>query len=121
MGIEPLLRASLVNVVEEAMRQVRARDRPLPPATPPDNAADDLLTVDQSAAILKTTPPTVRGYLKSGALLGERPGNGRYWRIRRTVLDEFIAAGPRRLQVDAEAAAAAIAASLVTRTEKQKG
>jgi len=61
---------------------------------------DDLLTVEQVASELQVMPPTVRAWIKSGALPASRPGNGkrpgRKYRVRRTDLQEFVAASRSR-------------------------
>jgi excisionase family DNA binding protein len=61
---------------------------------------DGLLTVDQVAAIAKVTEPTVRAWIRSGALKATRlaasGGEGRIYRVVRADLEDFVADGRRR-------------------------
>jgi excisionase family DNA binding protein len=54
--------------------------------------AEELLTVEEVAARLRSNPETVRRYLRSGKLRGVRPGGTRLgWRIPVSELDRFLA------------------------------
>ena len=78
----------------EAVRAAVRADDPPPLANEPD--ADELLTVDQVAHLLKVIPDTVRTWIQSGSLRASRPGTGtrpgRKYRVRRADLDAFVAA-----------------------------
>jgi excisionase family DNA binding protein len=52
---------------------------------------DPLLTVDEVAARIRTTPETVRRWLRGGRLAGVRPGGTRLgWRVREADLQRFL-------------------------------
>jgi len=53
---------------------------------------DRLLTLKEAAEVLRLSPRTVRGYLRSGEIEGRLIG-GR-WRFRRADLDAFFANAP---------------------------
>jgi excisionase family DNA binding protein len=53
---------------------------------------DELLTIDEAAAILKLHPDTVRRYIRQKKLKAVRVGPTAK-RIRRSELDRFISAG----------------------------
>lgn len=57
-------------------------------------AADDYLTPEEVAAILKVSVATVRRKLRSGELPAMK--FGRSWRIKRSTLDELLTPRPRR-------------------------
>jgi excisionase family DNA binding protein len=63
----------------------------------------ELLTVNETANMLRVSPITIRRYIASGRLRAERVGH--VIRIRREAIDEFIApvAGVRTVDVDEEA------------------
>lgn len=55
---------------------------------------DRLLTVRQVAELLQVHPVTVQRWLRAGRLRGIRlPADKLGWRVRRSELDRFIAAG----------------------------
>ena len=106
-GIETALRDILRDVVRDELRYLRedipvwiqAHETPAPPVN--DSSSDELLTVAQVASALQIVPGTVRGWIQSGALKANRPGNGaqpgRKYRVRRADLDAFVAASEGRL------------------------
>jgi excisionase family DNA binding protein len=51
--------------------------------------ADDILTVDQAAAVLQLHPYTVRKMLREGTLPGRKLG-AKEWRVSRQALDDFM-------------------------------
>jgi len=57
-------------------------------------SATRLLTVEQVAAQLNASPYTVRGYAKSGALRGSKPG--KRWLFEQADVDAFLEAGENR-------------------------
>jgi excisionase family DNA binding protein len=58
----------------------------------------ELLTVEQVAAKLQTTPTTIRRWLRAGKLRGVRLGGTRLgWRIRQSEIDRFMAEHEGRL------------------------
>jgi excisionase family DNA binding protein len=78
---------------------------------------DGLLSVEQVAAMMKVTEPTVRLWIKSGALKATRPSvggkGGRIYRVLPADLEAFISAGlgaPAEEAVDIEAEATRIVA-----------
>lgn len=52
--------------------------------------ADEILTPEECAGLLKMSVLTVRSYLRSGQLKGIKMG--RVWRIRRSDLEAFLEA-----------------------------
>jgi excisionase family DNA binding protein len=55
---------------------------------------DRLLTVRQVAELLQVHPVTVQRWLRAGQLSGIRlPADKLGWRVRRSELDRFLAAG----------------------------
>jgi len=95
---------------EEMLEALRPHSTP-PSKNEPD--ADELLTAEQVAQILKVKPDTVRSWIQSGALRASRPGNGtrpgRKYRVRRADLDEYVASSecrpaPREVVAESEAA-----------------
>jgi excisionase family DNA binding protein len=57
-------------------------------------AEDELLTVAEVAARVKSHPETVRRWLKDGKIQGVMPGGKRLgWRIRESELDRFLRDG----------------------------
>jgi excisionase family DNA binding protein len=91
--VRELVREELRNLPEEFREEVRR----LPGS---ELGPDELLTVGQVAEELQVIPATVRTWIQSGALRASRPGNGvqpgRTYRVRRTDLDEFVAASQSR-------------------------
>ncbi len=57
-------------------------------------AADDYLTPEEVAEILKVSVATVRRKLRSGELPATK--FGRSWRIRRSTLDDVMTPRPRK-------------------------
>jgi excisionase family DNA binding protein len=51
---------------------------------------DDLLTVEQAAAILQLSPKTIKDWLRAGKLTGCKIG--RVWRVKPADLEAFIQA-----------------------------
>jgi len=80
----PALREELKAVAAELTRS-KAADGPHPA---------DYLTVEEAAALLKVTEPTVREWIRTGALRAVRPSAadkpGRLYRICRSDLDAFV-------------------------------
>jgi excisionase family DNA binding protein len=81
--------------------------------------ADVFLNVEQVAARIKVTEPTVRAWIRSGALKAARPtvgsGTGRIYRILPADLEAFISAKqrvPNDDTVDIKAEASRIVARL---------
>jgi len=71
----------------------------VPPSPPP---ADELLTVDEIAGILKLNPQTVRNWIDQGYLVAIRIG--RRVRVRRAEFDRLIEesyTGPKTVRSDA--------------------
>jgi excisionase family DNA binding protein len=54
---------------------------------------DDLLTVEQAAAILQLSPKTIKDWLRAGKLPGCKIG--RLWRVKQADLEAFIQASRR--------------------------
>ncbi len=81
-----------------------------------DESPEDFLTVEQIATLMKVAEPTVRDWIKSGALRAARPAAGgkpgRVYRILRADLDEFVggAQGEDQGEIDVKAEAARIVA-----------
>ena len=99
----PALREELKVVTAELTRRRSAEGAPV----------GDYLTVEEVAAMLKVTEPTVREWIKTGALRAMRPSAGdkpgRVYRIYRADLDAFVlaangAAPEANVDVKAEAA-----------------
>jgi excisionase family DNA binding protein len=62
---------------------------------------DDLLTVEQAAAILQLSPKTIKDWLRAGKLTGCKIG--RFWRVRPADLEAFIQASRRWRGSEAQA------------------
>ena len=85
----------------------------------PASNADVFLSVEQVAARMMVTEPTVRAWIRSGVLKAARPrmgsGPGRIYRVLPADLEAFISAkqlAPNNDTVDIRAAASRIAARL---------
>lgn len=59
----------------------------------------EFLTVDESAALAKVSPSTVRRWIRTGQVAADRAG--RIVRIRRADLDVFLRSGRRAVDADA--------------------
>jgi excisionase family DNA binding protein len=58
---------------------------------PPDAVQDEVLTLDEAAALLKVSPDAVQALAKSGALPGRRVG--KEWRFSRQAVIAWLAGG----------------------------
>lgn len=77
-----------------ARRPVANDPPPVPTSAPALSASKEWLTVSDVATELAVAEPTVRAWIKSGALTASRVGVGgsasRLWRVRRTDLSAFV-------------------------------
>lgn len=76
------LGAALADVVEERLGA---------PAPAPALAPDDLLTVEEGAAAIRWAPSELRAQVAAGRIEHVRLGKVKGVRIRRSVLDAFVA------------------------------
>lgn len=76
-----------------------------PAAAPTTPADDQLLTVEEAAAVAKVTPATVRSWIMSGRLTASKPAGSRRWRVRHDRLLAYLRdAAPDDLDLTREAA-----------------
>lgn len=54
---------------------------------------DDFLTVKEIGSLLKVERDTVARWITSGRLRAFKPGNGRFWRVRRQDFQRFVKGG----------------------------
>jgi DNA binding domain, excisionase family len=52
---------------------------------------DELYTIDEIKELLKITPRTLYNYIKRGSLKAIKIG--KYWRVKRSDLEEFLSKG----------------------------
>ena len=93
-GTERLLEVRLTSSRREA--QTRRS-----PAEAPRHAIDELLTVEQAAAILQLSPKTLKDWLRAGKLPGCKVG--RLGRVKPADLEAFIQASRRWHGAEAQA------------------
>lgn len=79
---ERALRAVIADVVRRVLREERA----------PPPAGAEYLSVADAARVAAVTPQTIRAWMTAGRLRRYRAG--RELRVRRTELDELLAAAP---------------------------
>jgi excisionase family DNA binding protein len=51
---------------------------------------EELLTIDEVAAVLRLSPFTVRDLLRAKKLPGLKVGGGRQWRVRKADLEAYL-------------------------------
>jgi excisionase family DNA binding protein len=93
--------------VRQAMRELQAHLTAAPAAAPAYDP-EQLLRVEEVAALLQVKPATVRTWIRAGHLHGVLlgpAGTRREYRVRRAALTEFVAQGAIQPVVDIDAAA----------------
>jgi excisionase family DNA binding protein len=78
MGIEDVVRQIIREEVQRAVRDVMV------PAGPPSSSDDELMSITQAAALVSTSPNTIRRWLNAGRL--HRLGGGRSPRVSKAEL-----------------------------------
>jgi excisionase family DNA binding protein len=131
MNLEAAVRELVREVIREELQPLRAELRAVADAIrdsqkPVGKGAGEFFTVEEIAAELKVSRPTVRTWIAAGALRASRPGvagrDGRVYRIARSDLDAFLDTkqSTPRDDVDIHAEAARIVAN-VARRRRRKG
>jgi excisionase family DNA binding protein len=119
MSLETLIGEIVRAVVRDEIKPLQDDLKALSqsPPTRATPAADGFLSVEHVAVTMKVTEPTVRAWIKSGALKATRPSiggkTGRIYRVLPADLDAFISAGqgaPAEEVVDIKAEASRIVA-----------
>jgi len=123
MNLEAVVRELVREVIREEIRPFREELRAVAEAirdsrNPEGKGGGEFITVEEVAAELKVSRPTVRTWITAGALRASRPGvagrDGRVYRITRSDLNSFLDAkqSAPRDDVDIKAEAARILANV---------
>lgn len=99
MSIDESFAAALDRVLEKRLRPIEAQLRRL-------DATDEILTVEQTAAVTGYSARTVRARAKAGTLPGFKPKGSSEWRFKRSAV--MAALAPEE-SVDTESIARKIA------------